>query len=179
MTEHVCVDCRALPPLPDGPIGSVDIEAVEYRPRTPRPAPHGGPRSRRCTTHRRSHKAATQARSRAAHKTEWFGLDAELQQTLWAFQGGRCPCGAKRAAALPSGVHTDHDHDLAAAHDHPDGRGCPECVTGYLCAACNREIVGRLTGRHGRAGAAVALRRLADFLDDPPMARLRRAGVAA
>ena len=49
---HACVDCRA---LPEGEC-----------PKAPRPAPHGGPRSRRCTTHQRAQDRATPARAAAA-----------------------------------------------------------------------------------------------------------------
>lgn len=171
---HVCIDCLALPEKPPSyPRAFVKVgDGPEYRPTTPRPTT-GGPRSQRCATHARAHKRAQRARARATHKSATFGLTPEVQAALWAFQGGACPCGAKRAPELPPGVATDHDHDLAALHDHPDDRGCPDCVLGFLCAACNTDVVGRFSGRRGgRADVARILRDLADFLDDPPLARL-------
>lgn len=171
---HVCVDCLALPEVPRGVILSAGVNRVGlgYRPPKPRPT-EGGPRSQRCLEHRRAHKRAARARTRAAHKATTFGLPPALQAALWAYQGGACPCGAKRADELPPGVATDHDHTLAALHDHPDDRGCPACVLGFLCAACNTDVVGRFSGRRGgRADVARILRNLADFLDSPPLARL-------
>jgi hypothetical protein len=181
MTEHVCVDCRALPDLPADapkPVGS-RIRAG-FRP--PKPlATKGGPRSQRCTIHARAHKHAQQVASRISGKSRKFRLTPEVLWALWALQGYQCPCGAKHDEdEIPPGLHLDHDHELAAEHDHPDDEGCEDCVLGYLCGSCNREIVGRLTGRRrgdraaGRAGAAAALANLAAFLTDPPMARLRR-----
>lgn len=164
MAEHVCVDCRALPALPDGP---VDIESVEYRPVRARPAPHGGPRSRRCTTHWRRRRAAHKARTATTRRAGRYGVTPELFDALWAIQGRACPCG-RQPRRRPD---TDHDHGLAATHDHPVDYGCPECVRGLLCRACNREVLGRYN--------ADQLRALADYLDDPPMARLRRQEAAS
>lgn len=180
---HACVDCRALPELPSAVayMRGDELAPPPHRPRTPRPAPHGGPRSRRCTTHERAHKRAQRGRAIVARKVVKFRLSAELLLVLWLFQGGACPCGAKRDPnKIPAGVTLDHNHELAAEHDHPDDEGCIGCVTGYLCPACNRDIVGRLTGRRfgnraaGRAGALVALERLSTHLADPPLARLLR-----
>lgn len=176
---HVCVDCLALPERPDDLLGSLgESVGVEYRPVKPRPAPHGGPRSRRCTTHHRAHQRAAKARARIARKVGKFRLSPAILAALWVAQGCACPCGAKAAPEIPAGVCLDHDPELAHLHDHPDDEGCIECVLGYLCPACNRDIVGRLTGRRfgtraaGRAGAAAALRALAEFLESPPLARL-------
>lgn len=171
---HPCIGCAALPPLPPGapkPDGS--YTRAGYRPPKPRPTT-GGPRSQRCTEHRLAHRRATKATSAAGRKAARYGLTRDLQVALWVAQGRRCPCGARATDGdePPSGVHTDHNHDLAAAHDHPDDRGCLDCVTGYLCPSCNRDIVGRLTGQRGRGNVAAALEQLAAFLRDPPLARL-------
>lgn len=157
--EHVCVDCAALPRLPDGP---VDIEAREYRPVRARPAPHGGPRSKRCTTHHRAHRKATKTRRADTRRATVYSLDRATFEALWALQGGACPCG-RQPSREPD---TDHDHALARQHDHPEDRACAHCLRGLLCHACNREVIGRYS--------AAALRALADYLDDPPMARLAR-----
>lgn len=34
-------------------------------------------------------------------------------------------------------VHRDHDHALAAEHNHPSNRGCPLCFRALLCLKCN------------------------------------------
>lgn len=178
-----CRDCALLPPVPAGMTfpPRTDYIALGYRP--PRPAPvQGGPRSRRCLRHRRAHTRAGKATAAAGRKANRYGMDRALQRAVWIAQGRRCPCGAKVTPVgvddPPAGVHTDHDHDLAATHDHDDDRGCLECTLGFLCSSCNRDIVGGLTGRfidgrpRGRAGVPAALRALADFLDDPPLRRV-------
>lgn len=170
---HVCVDCRALPELPDDvPAPSGSYVAAGYRPPKPRPTT-GGPRSQRCDEHRRAKRRADSARRAAGRKGAVYGLDAVLQLALWQAQGCACPCGAYAAPEPPPGIHMDHDHDLAAQHPHPDDQGCPRCVTGYLCPSCNRDVVGRLTGqRRSRTAVPGALRAVAAHLDDPPLARL-------
>lgn len=174
VVEHACVECRALPGLPAGTVlpGGASYVALGYRPPKPRPV-EGGPRSLRCLEHRRAHRRAQTARAAATRKLGKYGLPVALQLALWQAQGCACPCGNMVAPTPPPGIHMDHNHDLAALHDHPDSEGCPRCVTGYLCPSCNRDIVGRLTGhRRGRAGVPAALCALAQHLVDPPLARL-------
>ena len=179
MAEHVCVDCRALPELPpDAPKPRGSRIRAGFRPPKPLAVVSGGPRSQRCTIHARAHRYAQRVAARTAHKARRFGLTAELQAELWALQGSACPCGAKFSPGeIPAGVAAEHDHEYAAEHcAHDPASGCPECVLGMVCAHCNTEIIGRLTGRTGgRAGALAALVALAEFMNDPPMARLRRA----
>jgi hypothetical protein len=56
----------------------------------------------------------------------------------------------------------DHDHKLAKLHDHPEEKGCPECIRGLLCRNCNRNILGRLHDD------PEALERGAFYLRNPP-----------
>lgn len=158
MTE--CVDCAALPELPGDPLHAA--EDVEYRPVRPRPAPHGGPRSRRCTTHHRAWKAGRKAARAAYRRLTVYGLDADTFEALWELQGRACPCG-RQPTREPD---TDHDHALARQHDHPVENACPDCLRGMTCRACNRDVLGRYNPDQ--------LRALADYLEDPPMAQLRR-----
>lgn len=146
--EHLCVDCRALP--------------LAEQPSKPRPAPFGGLRSRRCDTHKRAFKARQRITSHTARGQRTYGLSAEDQAALWALQGWRCPCG-RQPTRQPD---HDHCHDLAREHDHPDDQACRLCMRGYACRACNTYVLGRYT--------AAQLRALADYLDDPPMTRLRQ-----
>lgn len=149
MTEHVCVDCRALPALPDGP---ADIETVEYRPVRPRPAPHGGPRSRRCTTHHRARKRAARAATHDAVVARTYGLARGEYAAALEYQGGACAI-CRRATGKARRLAVDHDHDTG------DPRG-------LLCSPCNHDLLGRY--------GVEALRRAIDYLADPPIQRMRR-----
>lgn len=147
---HRCVDCRKLP--------------TDQQPPKPRPIVDGcGPRSERCASHHRAKRAAARERISAAGARKRSGLDDTTLAQLWELQGGRCPCGNRPSRRRPD---ADHDHALARLHDHPEDRACEACMRGLLCRRCNREVIGRLD--------AAALRRLADYLEDPPMAQLLR-----
>ena len=141
-SQHDCVDCAALP--------------VDDRPQKPRPTVHGGPKSRRCSTHYRAFRQAQRVRSHASRVTRTYGLSTQEQRELWKFQGERCPCG-RQPRRFPD---TDHDHRCC-----PGPNSCGKCVRGLTCRACNREVL----GRH----SADQLRALADYLEDPPMQRMR------
>ncbi len=164
-TVHQCVDCAALPPYPDEP---EDISpTVEYQPRQARPAVAGGPRSRRCRTHERVERLRKALVQRETRIGRVYGISPDEMAALWIYQGGACACG--RVPGL-KGAQTDHDHECC---DGP--RSCGDCVRGALCWHCNREIVGRFEVAFGSTSeAARALRCLADHLDDPPLARMRR-----
>jgi hypothetical protein len=171
---HGCVDCRALPVRPFDP---ADVEdGVQYRPKTPRPIAGGGPRSPRCTTHKRAKKRADSLRQRTADKATRYGVPRAVQVALWAFQGHQCPCGRKRSVEIPAGVTLDHVHTAPCIlrGDHPENRGCLECVTQFVCSHCNREIIGRLEGafRGDRDRVALALFNLATAVASPALARL-------
>ena len=162
MTE--CIDCRALPELPGDPLDAA--EDVEYRPVRPRPAPHGGPRSRRCTTHHRAWKAAQKARQAETRVMRTYGLTDGEYDALYAFQGGRCAV-CQRATGAARRLAVDHDHQLARLHDHPEDRGCPDCIRALTCAPCNRIILGRYD--------VEALLRAIDVLSNPTYQQMRRA----
>lgn len=138
----------------------VDCSALppDDRPTRPRPAVRGGPKSRRCETHWRAWRNARKATSHTTYVTRTYNISAEEQAALWAFQGERCPCGRK-PTRMPD---TDHDHSCCKG-----ATSCGKCVRGLACRACNLEVLGRYN--------ADQLRSLASYLDDPPMARLRRA----
>lgn len=168
---YACVDCRALPEWPADDAG-MNLD-VEYRPKTPRPAPHGGPQSARCDSHWRAFRKRKRARAKETYQTRTYGLGPELLAEIESEQLGLCPCGASLETATAT---TDHDHDLAEVHEHPEDKGCPECVRGRLCSACNRQTIGYLSwgGRRGSVEIAAALRALAAYLDDPPAQRVLR-----
>jgi hypothetical protein len=141
---HRCIDCIADPPATVRPI--VD---------------GGGPRSQRCATHARAalkRRRVLAARTRARARS---GLTDEELDELHAFQDGRCPCG-RPFRKQPC---RDHCHYKAREHDHPEDRGCRDCMRGLLCGLCNQFI-----DKYSAAG----LRALADYRDNPPWQRLLR-----
>lgn len=138
MKEHICRDCRNLP------------EAE--RPRNPRPAPHGGPRSRRCTTHHREHRKAQKARTHDARVVKVYGLAPGEYAALLAYQGGTC--------AIPGCRANGKSRRLAVDHDHNTGE-----IRGILCAPHNYELLGKYAGDL-QAGL--------DYLNSPPARRWRR-----
>lgn len=170
---HACIGCAALP--------------EDARPRTPRKiddrsrsGTYGGPRSLRCTTHYRAHRDAMRQRASDRRSRKRAGVDEDHRQAVLALQGGRCPCGAS-AGARRLNLNADHDHELAAGHDHPDDVACEDCFAGFTCHHCNREVIGFLShgGKRTRAEVADALEALADYLRRPPAARLRAQLAAA
>lgn len=136
--DHVCVDCAAS----DSP------------PRSPRPAPYGGPRSRRCTTHHREFRAGCRARQHERHVVRTYGLTDGEYARLLAYQGGKCAIPSCRARGTGK-------RRLAVDHDHDTGE-----VRGLLCKTHNYELLGKFVGDL-QAGL--------DYLADPPAARMRRA----
>lgn len=148
MTE--CVDCRALPELPGDPLHA--DEDVEYRPVRPRPAPHGGPRSRRCDTHQRAFRKASRIAAHDARVARTYGLQRGEYEALLDYQGGRCAICQ---------VATGRAKRLAVDHDH-----VTDAPRGVLCGRCNFELLGRYD-QH-------ALQRAIDYLNDPPYSRMHR-----
>lgn len=141
MKEHVCIDCKALAEKP----------GLEVAPKVPRPAPHGGPRSRRCTTHQRRFVKAVRAKRADARVVKVYGLAPGEYEELLAFQGGTCAIPNCRARGVVKRLAVDHDHATGA-------------VRGLLCGPHNYELVGKYA-KDLQAGL--------DYLADPPMARLR------
>ncbi len=134
---------------------------------------YGGPRSLRCTTHYRAHRAARRQSSSDARSRKRAGVDEGIRREVLAEQGGVC-AGCKRGPGrVRMNLAADHDHELAAAHDHADDVACLLCFCGFLCSSCNRDIVGMLTGRVGRRNVRAVLAALVDYLDHPPAGRVR------
>lgn len=63
----------------------------------------------------------------------------------------------------------DHDHGHCST-----GVGCPDCVRGFLCGACN--MMEGMVAKAVRTGWAAPAGRLADYWADPPFQRWRRRG---
>lgn len=183
MRQHECIDCLALPERPT----PVELKALAYeewnpnepepyvgpyRPATPRPvAPGCGPRSRRCATHKRERERADRLKARVKHSQTVYGLGPDDRADLLALQDGRCPICGRGLDVDTRGrwrrTAHDHDHTLAAGHDHPTNRACPDCLRGLTCGWCNTELLPRID--------LEAARRLVAYYEHPPMARLRAA----
>ena len=136
--EHLCVDCAALP--------------AGQRPRAPRPAPHGGPRSRRCASHWRAHRAGQRQRAAETRVRKVYGLGPGEYARLLAFQGGTCALPNCRARGAGK-------RRLAVDHDHLTG-----APRGLLCQPHNFSLLGVFVND---------LQDALDYLADPPAARMR------
>lgn len=182
---HACVDCRALPVK--GQFALFGEQPTAYRPAVPRPiddrsraGTHGGPRSLRCTTHYRAHVNAARQRASDTRSRKRSGLPDDVKADTLAEQGGGCAGCGHGPGRRRLNLAADHDHDLAATHSHGDDVACPDCMRGYLCSSCNRDILGMLRGRMGSdAAVATVLSNLAAYLADPPARRVTRARAAA
>lgn len=175
---HRCVVCKD---LPERPFDKADQDpAQDYRPRKPAAIVSGKTaRSFRCAKHTRAKRKDDLFVQRITMRAKRRGLSRELQVLLWEYQGRQCPCGRKRSEEIPPGVALDHVHTapcvLRGAHDKKTG--CLECVTGFVCAHCNTDIIGRLEGAFQkeadpRAGVARGLAGLHAHVTDPPLPRM-------
>jgi hypothetical protein len=166
-----CLDCAALIPWDEacGRIFGKLIPGVNYRPLKPRPIhPDSGPRSPRCATHRRAWLKAAKQRASDKRSRDRSGLDEDARQAVLAEQGGVCG-GCGRSSGRRMNLDADHDHDQAAEHEHGDDVACEDCMRGYLCRSCTRDIIGMLRGRLGSDTAvAKVLRQLSAYLACPP-----------
>lgn len=114
-----------------------------------------GPRGRLCKVCRLAN------RRKGAHGTRikrTYSITAEEYAAILAHQGGACGgCGEKRTYNL----HVEHDHKVERE------RGTRPSIRGLACARCNSVL------RKVRDNPAV-LRRLADYLDNPPAQEVLR-----
>lgn len=125
-----------------------------------RPTPHPGPR---CASHHRAVLRARRLAAAARHVQRRYGITEEERAAILAVQGGAC-AGCGRAKDRPrKRLATDHDHRVAATHDHPPDQGCAMCVRGLLCSPCNDTLA------HFRDDPA-GLLRLARYLREWPAA---------
>lgn len=142
LSDHICVDCAALP----------DHE----QPRTPRPAYHGGPRSKRCASHFRARQKVQRAEAAEKRVQRVYGLEPGEYERLLAFQGGTC--------AFPRCKATGRRRRLAVDHDHDTGE-----PRGLLCYPHNFDLLGKYVKD---------LQDALDYLADPPARQYRRGRAA-
>jgi hypothetical protein len=121
------------------------IDCIAEGVTTYRPAPYGGPRSRRCTTHNRAWLKRNKDRAHARHIEANFGITADEYWALHQAQGGKC---------WICRIATGRARKLAVDHDHRSS-----VVRGLLCSPCNVMI--------GRLGPDAFVRVL-EYLYNPP-----------
>lgn len=100
-------------------------------PAKPRPAPHGGPRSKRCTTHWRAKRTRDRAASHARRTLSVYTLPIAEYEALKEFQNGKCAI-CQRATGKTKRLAVDHDHTCCSGKT-----SCGDCVRGLLCGPCN------------------------------------------
>lgn len=147
---HECVDCLRDPP------------------KTVRPAPYGGPRSRRCATHQRAHLKAQKMRRKVRHVEVNFDLTEEEYDAILASQGGRCFI-CRRATGKARRLAVDHDHSHCSVC--ATGKACRAGIRALLCKSCNYHLLGRY--------GAVALLRAIEVLQDHPAQKILNRGTDA
>lgn len=64
-----------------------------------------------------------------------YGVTYEQVTEFRRLQGGRCGLCGVHESDLRQPLHVDHDHSHCSSTE-----GCPECVRGLLCRACNAAI---------------------------------------
>lgn len=105
---------------------------------------------------------AAKRKSETAHKSNLkrtYGITPEEYEEIKAEQDGVCPI-CLRANGRTKRLAVDHDHAMVK-----EGYSVRESVRGLLCGPDNRMI-----GRLGDDPAA--LRRAADYLENPPARRV-------
>jgi hypothetical protein len=145
---RVCIDCR-----------SQGVTTV-------RPAPHGGPRTPRCSTHWNEEKRRKRVARSVKHVESTYELTDEEYQALYQFQGGRCYI-CQRANGTSKRLAVDHNHRLPCSTVHGQTKGCRACVRGLVCSVDNDILA------HLRDDPTAALR-IHEYLVDPPWLRLQR-----
>lgn len=169
MTEHLCVDCLALPEIPKGKVVPREQVRELYRPKAPAKIVSGNTkRSWRCTYHTRAKKARDKERARFATVARTYGLTPAQYVALLVYQNYLCAV-CKVANGKTKALAVDHDHRLAKLHPHDEKKACVDCVRGLLCSVCNQILI----GRYNKAQLQNAI----DYKEEPPFVRMRRLGL--
>lgn len=88
-----------------------------------------------------------------------YGITSEQYWALYGAQGGLCAICQRARGKGPDG--TGRGKMLSVDHDHKTGE-----VRGLLCGPCNRDVLGHLRDD------PAALRRAADYVENPPARRV-------
>lgn len=106
----------------------------------------------RCVTHQRAKRKGSRDARWATYIFRTYGITEVEYWALYEAQGGRC-YGCQRATGKTKKLSVDHDHKTGK-------------VRGLLCTLCNRDVLGHLRED------VDALRRLADYIENPPAFRV-------
>ena len=107
-------------------------------------------------------KACASSAAHEARVQKVYGLEPGEYEKLFRLQGGRCYICGRRSPSRRLAV--DHDHET----NEPRGLLCPDLERG-----CNHKVIGLLDANSVDGGLAAA-KRLVDYLEDSPYARMRR-----
>ena len=99
-------------------------------------------------------KECTSQRAHEIRMANTYGINAEIYQQIFDYQGGVCYICLSKSVK----------RRLAVDHDHKTGE-----VRGLLCRRCNRDILG-----HFARDQVDVLQRAIDYLNDPPTRRIAR-----
>lgn len=148
--KRYCIDCQA-----------------EWRrrgegpPKTPRPAPYGGPRTPRC----RSHDVQVRRRSKDGahdkHVQRTYNMTPGEYNRLYLWQGGKCYL-CRRATGATRKLSVDHDHKCCK-----EVPTCGNCTRGLVCRPCN-DLLGLIRD------STEFLLRAVGYLEHPPYQAFKR-----
>lgn len=153
-TKIECIDC---PPGKGRKIHSKSLETHKTMPR--------------CGEHWRAWDRERKDKHRAYARKKLYDLDSDERTECIEEQGGVCPLCLRRLDRTSDGrvrrSATDHDHGCCKKPPT-----CGQCTRGITCGWCNKNLLGSL---HSSPGEELAVaRRVVAYLEDPPMARVRR-----
>ncbi len=116
---------------------------------------HGPSKGSGGSPKRRTEEELARSRASSALRIR-YGIDIDDYEALLAHQGGVCAGCMKPPPKSGRRLHVDHDHKTKQ-------------VRGILCWQCNNSIL-------RRGITSTVLRRLADYLDDPPFLTWKSGG---
>ena len=121
MPSPVCIDCIA--------------EGIT----TYRPIAEGcGPRSPRCTTHKRAVKKRRRTNAHGNAIRRSYEMSPDEYWLLYEYQNGVCFI-CQKATGQARHLAVEHEHGMEGC-THPPDKGCPRCWRGLACKRCNRLI---------------------------------------
>jgi hypothetical protein len=119
-------------------------------------APHCGPRTPLCATHKRLRRQRIRKRAHELSVQKHYGITGTEYWSIYLAQDECCAI-CRRATGRAKRLAVDHDHKKC--QNHPPEMGCHRCIRGLLCGPCNE-----LIGRYG----VESLLRAVEYLRNPP-----------
>jgi hypothetical protein len=152
VTKIECIDC------PPGKGRKIHPKSLETHKTMPR-----------CGEHWRAWRDAQKAKRSAYGRKRSYSLEEDERAECIAEQGGVCPLCLRQLDSAQRVRRSATDHDHGCCKTSPT---CGKCTRGITCGWCNKNLLGSL---HMSPGEELAVaRRVVAYLEDPPMARVRR-----